>query len=167
MNNELYRGFNFHAGVIENAPLVTAFAQGPAKELVRGRAVLRAYYGDKALPDQLTAADSVFELIDKANAGEQKAMTAFLRAGVAMAQLIKLIKEILQPEIILVTGPVLGCNCYISQIRSELEHYAGQDWLDKHFRTSRITSEYAAQSLALYKSLSEQNLLQAEHAQAI
>lgn len=167
LNGELYRGHNFHAGVIENAPLVTAFAQGPAKELVSGRAVLKAYYGDAALPSQLTAAKSVFDLIDKANNGEQKAMTAFLHAGIAMAQLIKVVKEILQPEMILLTGPVLDCECYVNQIRSELERYAGEHWLERHFKISRISSEFAAQSLALYKSISEPNLLLAEHPIAV
>lgn len=167
LNNELYRGFNFHAGVIENAPLVTKQDEGPAHELVSGKAVLRAYYGEENLPDQLSASDSVFELIAKANAGEQKALEAFERAAVAMAQLMKLVKEILQPELILLTGPVVACTSYIHKIRAELEAYAGQAWLDSHFQTSRISSEFAAQSLALYKSISEQDLLLSEHALAV
>ena len=166
LNGELYRGFNFHAGVIENAPLVTPFAEGSAADLVSGKYVLRSYYGEAHLPDQLSAADSVFELIDRANAGEIKAVRAFEEAATAMAQLMETVKEILQPEIILLTGPVVSCESYVAKVRNELGAYAGQDWLDRHFKTSRISSEFAAQSLALYKSISEQDLRQ-DHAVAV
>lgn len=158
LNGELYRGFNFHAGVIENAPLKTEFAQGAARDLVSGLAILKAYYGDAPIPDQSSASDTVLELIKKANAGEAKAISAFEQAATAMAELIKLIKEILQPEMILLTGPVVNCASYLNTVQTELEAYAGKDWADNYFKPSNMSSEFAAQSLALYKSISEQEL---------
>ncbi len=159
LNGELYRGFNFHAGVIENAPIVTDFAKGPAGELVSGKAVLKAYYGKDTIPHETSASENVFALISKANSGESKAIQAFEQAATAMAELMKVIKEILQPEMILLTGPVVSSRSYLEKVRSELRDYAGDAWLKSHFKASTMTSEFAAQSLALYKSVSEHDLL--------
>ena len=155
LNGELYRGFNAHAGVIENAPLSAGQTEGPAHELVSGKAVLRSYYGEEGLPDRLSASGSVFNLIDKANGGERRAVAAFEKAASAVAQLMKLVKEMLHPEVILLTGPVVACESYVARVRADLKAHAGEAWLDAHFKTSRISSEFAAQSLALYKSISE------------
>lgn len=158
LNGELYRGFNFHAGVIENAPITTEYTKGAARDLVSGKAVLNTYYGKGNIPNQSSASDSVLELIDKANNGEAKAIEAFEQAATALAELMKLIKELLQPEMILLTGPVVNCVSYVNKVRTILEAHAGLNWVDNHFKTSNISSEFAAQSLALYKSISEQDL---------
>jgi len=167
LNGELYRGFNFHAGVIENAPITTdlgdnTIVKGAARDLVSGKAVLNTYYGEGNIPNQSSASDSVMELINKANNGESKAIQAFERAAMAMAELMKLIKELLHPEMILLTGPVVNCQSYVTKVRSALAEHSGISWVDEHLTTSSISSEFAAQSLALYKSISEQDLIKQE-----
>ena len=145
---------------VNSAKMVVGSVVVSIDHFKRFLAVLRNFFGGRVstyetLVDRARRA-AVLRL--KKDAGEAKAISAFEQAATAMAELIKLIKEILQPEMILLTGPVVNCASYLNTVQTELEAYAGKDWADNYFKPSNMSSEFAAQSLALYKSISEQEL---------
>lgn len=169
-DGQLMRGADFRAGLIESMmiPDFAANALKPVDQLAGGYAVLRAHDGGLGSQDagRDHAAARLVEIIERAARGDGPATAAVESAGRAFAFVAATAFSILHPEKILLSGPLFDCASYRRAALAQLTDSMGARFVERTIELSPMSSQQAAQSLAIYQALA-QGLLTAPPAAAL
>ena len=156
INGQLIRGADFSAGLIE-AMLIPDFATGRAKpidQLAGGDAIVKAL----AIAENSDPVEQLPRAIRHAGQGDQRASAAFVVAGRALTFALINAFSLLHPEKIVLSGPLFESSVYHKAVLDELVRIKGDAFVREKVRVLRMSSQWAAQSLAIHQSLMRGNL---------
>ncbi|WP_282607773.1 ROK family transcriptional regulator [Pelagibius sp. Alg239-R121] len=157
LDNRLLRGKDFSAGLVYDVGLWRD-AKGQrltVNEVAGGWGVLRHMdVGRRPSPDApLPSAASLIEAMDAANGGNDSARTALTKAGQSLADLVETVTEILHPEMVIVSGPLVNSPQYVEGLRAAIDGIWPRDSELDRLRISAMTSQAAARWLAINEFL--------------
>ena len=156
INGQLIRGADFSAGLIE-AMLIPDFAAGRAKpvdQLAGGDAIVKALAG----AENRDPVEQLPHVIRYAEQGDQRASAAFVAAGRALAFTLINAFRLIDPERVVLSGPLFQSNVYHKAVLDELARIEGDAFVREKVRVLQMSSQWAAQSLAIHQSLIRGNL---------
>jgi len=161
LDNHLRRGMNYSAGLIGKLRL-----QQPDQnsgnllldDVAGGVAVLRKITGDNTLVSGHRAASRLMELKAASVQGDADVTEAFRDAGRMLSQTIDMIITLLQPETILLAGPMVSVPAYVEGVMEMVDTSAIDDADRARIVVSQVGSEEAARLLAFNEFLAHRDL---------
>lgn len=154
-DGQLMRGADFRAGMIESM-MIPDFAANrlrPVDQLAGGYAIVGAYHDTGTGNDQ--AAEHLLAIIRRAEHGDAQAAAAIETAGRAFAFVAATAFSILHPEKILLSGPLFDCAMYRRAALAQSAASMGARFVEQKIELSPMSSQQAAQSLAIYQALAQ------------
>lgn len=155
IDGQLMRGADFQAGMIESM-MIPDFATNrlkPVDQLAGGYAIVSAYHDTGAGNDR--AAEHLLAVIRRAGHGDAQAAAAIETAGRAFAFVAATAFSILHPEKILLSGPLFDCALYRRAALAQAADSMGARFVEQKIELSPMSSQQAAQSLAIYQALAQ------------
>lgn len=161
LDNNLRRGMNYSAGLIgklriqqdnhQNQPMLL-------DDVAAGVAVLGQLTGDKTLVSGRRAAEKLMLLRDESMQGNTKVANTFRQSGEMLSQTIDMIVTLLQPEMILIAGPMATVPAYVSGVLQSADNSAINDIDRAQIQVSQMSSEEAGRMLAFNEFLARRDL---------
>lgn len=161
LDNNLRRGMNYSAGLIgklriqqdnhQNQPMLL-------DDVAAGVAVLGQLTGDKTLVSGRRAAEKLMELRDESMQGNTEVANTFRQSGEMLSQTIDMIVTLLQPEMILIAGPMATVPAYVSGVLQSADNSAINDIDRAQIQVSQMSSEEAGRMLAFNEFLARRDL---------
>ena len=166
LDNQLRRGVRFSAGQIGKLRLHQADKAESTlllDEVAAGIAVLSKLTGEEDLTSGRRAADTLMQLKSASVGGNQAATDAFYHAGQMLSQTIDVVDTLLQPETILLAGPMATVPAYIDGVLDNFRHDDSQecssgDNLQANILVSNVGPEQAAIYLAFNEFLASRDI---------
>ena len=156
IGGRLMRGADFQTGMIESMliPDFTANELRPVNQLAGGYAIVNSSAG----ASDTLAAERLAGIIRHSDPVDNPAVTAIESAGRAFAHVAATAFSILHPEKILLSGPLFECGFYKKAALDQLARFMGARTARQKIQLSPMSSQQAAQSLAIYQSLAQGSL---------
>ena len=161
LDNNLRRGMNYSAGLIgklriqqdnhQNQPMLL-------DDVAAGVAVLGQLTGDKTLSSGRHAAEKLMQLRDESMQGNTEVANTFRQSGEMLSQTIDMIVTLLQPEMILIAGPMATVPAYVSGVLQSADNSAINDIDRAQIQVSQMSSEEAGRMLAFNEFLARRDL---------
>lgn len=157
LDNRLLRGKDFSAGLVYDVGLWRD-AKGQrltVNDMAGGWGVLRHMDGGRRLPPDLPPppASSLIEAMEAAESGKDSARAALAKAGQSLADLVETVTEILHPQLVIVSGPLINSPHYVDGLRTAIDAIWPRDSELDRLRISTMTSQAAARWLAINEFL--------------
>lgn len=166
LDNHLRRGSNFSAGMIGQLRHFSqdgVFRRDSATlldDLAGGQAVL-ALLGNRErslIHNARRAAEKLLEHIEEARSEHPRATSVFRLAGTMLGQAVETTITLLQPEKVLLAGPMTTVPAYVEGVRDVLRGDGNGDDFAERLTVSEMSIENAAQLLALNEFLVARDL---------
>lgn len=158
LDNQLRRGVNFSAGQIGKLCLQQSKAanQSPLAldDVAAGIAVLDQCSGEKDLRSGRRAADTLIQLKSQSIQGDRQISDAFYQAGQHLSQTIQLIDTLLQPQTILLAGPMSSVPSYIKGVVTAFEN-ATATGAESEPKANILVSDMPPEQAVLYLAFNE------------
>ena len=153
IGGQLYRGSDYQAGLIASMllPDLTSGTLKPVDQLAGGCALI----GEADLALQ---ASRLEQMITASESGNDAASQSFEAAGAALAFAINNSMSLLRPQTVVISGPLLESSHYERGLLQALESMIGKEAIESSILLSPMSSQQAAQSLAIYQSLMQTDL---------
>ena len=162
LDGQIHRGMNFSAGLIGRLRLQRdqQANQSPMllDDVAAGVAVLKAATGDENLVSGHRAAATLMQLRQRSLEGDSQISELFRNTGKMLSQTIDLIVTLLQPQMVLLAGPMASVPAYVEGVLENLDHQVIPDSDRAAIQLCRINSEEAGRWLALHHCLLSQDL---------
>ena len=162
LDNNLRRGMNYSAGLIGKLRIHQDQQQSNTPKLLddvaAGVAVLGQLTGDKTLVSGRRAAEKLMQLRDESMQGNADVANTFRQSGEMLSQTIDMIVTLLQPEMILIAGPMATVPAYVHGVLQSAENSAIDDEDRAQIQVSQMSSEEAGRMLAFNEFLARRDL---------
>lgn len=162
LDNNLRRGMNYSAGLIGKLRLQQGSTANNQPMLLddvaAGVSVLHNLTGDSTLQSGRRAADKLMALRDESMQGNSEITNTFRNAGEMLSQTIDMIVTLLQPEMILIAGPMASVPAYVSGVLQSADNIAIHDEDRAQIQVSQMSSEEAARMLAFNEFLARRDI---------
>lgn len=148
IEGRVYRGAGYRAGLIESM-MIPDFAGKrflPVDQLAGGYAVIKN--GD--VSSQASQLENVF---DTARSGGRAAIEALETAGAALACVVSNTFSLIQPDHVIISGPLMESDYYRQSLFDSLENIMGEEIANERVIYLAMSSQQAGQALAIYQSL--------------
>ncbi len=153
LEGQIYRGADYQGGLIDSMmiPDLENHRLLPVDQIAGGYAVIKS-------SDVETQAFQLERIIAAAEQDDAAAAMALGSAGTALAYVVKNAYSLLHPQSVIVSGPLLESSHYENALRSALDSSMEAEMVESTIIFSPMTSQQAAQSLAIYQSLNQTDL---------
>jgi predicted NBD/HSP70 family sugar kinase len=162
LDSHLRRGMNYSAGLIGKLRLQQDNQTGSSPllldDVAAGVAVLKSITGDATLVSGRQAADKLMELKRASEAGDKEVAATFRNAGMMLSQTIDMIVTLLQPEMIMLAGPMATVPAYVDGVLDSFKDSAVDDQDRGRLQVSQMSSEEAARLLAFNEFLAHRDI---------
>ena len=156
LDGRLLRGPQCNAGLIESfaIPDEETGELRPLDHIAGGLAVVGEMEGKPSVNGS-RAASRLVGIMRSAAGGDASSRAALHRAGRALAFAVTSIHAILHPEVVLLSGPLIGSESYRAGVRRRVVELAGAEFPSRRLRFSHLSNQEAACSLAIFRALVE------------
>jgi len=158
LDGQLTRGDRFAAGQIGNLPItVDEDRVATLDDLSGGRGILVAMgYAGTEPADEM--ASNLLAAIDLANGGDADATIIMEQAGATLGQSLAKFCGLVQPEAIVLSGPLPAAAAYLESCRAGLARYWPTESAPVTIIVSDLSNQAAARWLAIGEFLVERDL---------
>lgn len=153
LEGHIYRGADYQGGLIDSMmiPDLENRRLLPVDQIAGGYAVVGA-------SDVESQANQLKRITAAAERNDSAAVTALESAGTALAYVVKNAYSLLHPQSVIVSGPLLESSHYQAALHRALNAGVEAEVVESKIIFSPMTSQQAAQSLAIYQSLNQTDL---------
>ncbi len=154
VDGRLVRGHEFNTGLLENLliPQEDSSALCHLDEAAGGYAVIE-YLRSNGKTVESSPSSALIKIIEQAAHNEDTAVKALRRAGRALAFAISAANAFLNPETLLLSGPLVESPTYCNSVRERLTELVDEQFVQDKLCVIPMSSHDAAQSLAIYQAL--------------
>ncbi len=159
LDNYLRRGMNNAAGFIGRLDMHnTSGGSSLLDDLASGMAVLAASGTDTPQQTGRRAATELMALKQSSIAGDPEATAVFYNAGQMLSQALEMVITLLQPEMIIVAGPMASVPAYEKGLMDAFNQSAVATTDHAQIRVSRMGGDEAVRLLACDEFLTRQDI---------
>ncbi|MEH6627728.1 MAG: ROK family transcriptional regulator [Motiliproteus sp.] len=162
LDNHIRRGMNYSAGLVgklrlhqdqptNGSPLVL-------DDVAAGVAVIKAITGDASLVSGRKAAEKLIELKQRSLNGDSHVSEVFRNAGAMLSQTIDMIVTLLQPEMIIIAGPMASVPAYVEGVFSSFQESTVTEHYQGRIQVSQMVSEEGGRMLAFNEFLARRDI---------
>jgi predicted NBD/HSP70 family sugar kinase len=167
LDNQIRRGTHFSAGLIGELPLqenietleATDNPQGrQLDDVAAGAAVIRQITGCQELINGRKAAVKLQQLKARSLQGDKEVSEAFRHAGRMLSNTISTVSNLLQPDVIILAGPMSSIPSYFKGVVENIQHSRTRCTPSTPIKVSNISGEQAVRLLTYYEFLSRRDI---------
>ncbi|MEH6627733.1 MAG: ROK family transcriptional regulator [Motiliproteus sp.] len=162
LDNQLRRGTNYSAGLIGELPLQQSQSTGDQEmyldDVAAGAAVINKIRGEQGVTSGRKAANQLQQLKQASIKGDPAISDAFKQAGKMLSYAISTVTTLLQPDVIIIAGPMSSVPSYIEGVLENIHRSKKARTAEIPIMVSEISSEEAVRLLTYNEFLARRDI---------